>query len=293
MKPSLDSIKVLYSDWSEYELLDSGDYKKLERFGKRVVVRSEPKAWWHPEQPDRAWQQAQAVCDSEGKWHYKKGLSAEWLLHYDDLTLQARITEMSKHVGVFPEQSPHWEWIKEQSKVTSRRPLRLLSLFGYTGVASLIAASAGFTVTHLDASKPAINWAKQNQEISGMQAAPIRWILDDTVKFVNREIRRGSRYDAIIMDPPAFGRGPKQEVWKVEKQLVPLLDSCRQILCDDPIFVIITMYAIEASPLMIGNLLADMMKYQGNIELGELAIKPERGKRILPMSIFGRWSKTI
>jgi 23S rRNA (cytosine1962-C5)-methyltransferase len=206
--------------------------------------------------------------------------------------LQARITEMSKHVGVFPEQFPHWEWIKEQGKAAARRPLRLLSLFGYTGVASLIAASTGFTVTHLDASKPAMNWAKHNQEISGMQAVPIRWILDDTVKFVNREIRRGARYDAIIMDPPAFGRGPKQEVWKVERQLVPLLEACRQILSDDPIFVMITMYAIEASPLMIGNFLADMMKNRGNIEVGELAIKSGKGTRILPMSIFGRWSKT-
>lgn len=285
-------LTVAYSTWEEYSLLDSGNYRKLERFGNRTIIRSEPKAWWRPESPGIFWEKASAVCDVEGQWTFTRPTSQAWPLHYDGLTLEARFTQMSKHVGIFPEQSSHWEWIKEQAKRAQRSKPQLLSLFGYTGVATLVAAANGFSVTHVDASKPALAWAKHNQRLSGLEGAPVRWILDDALKFIQREVRRGRRYDAILLDPPSFGRGPKQEVWKVEKHLLPLLDTCRQLLSDDPLFLVLTMYAIEASALMLGNLLAGMLSDQhGEITLGELALKPERGRQILPMSIFARWSK--
>jgi len=285
---TLPTLTVLTPHWSEYSLLDSGASRKLERFGTRLVVRSEPKAWWQPSLPPGEWQKAVALCDSEGVWSFPKPISTEWLLRYQRLTLQARFTQMSKHVGVFPEQSSHWEWIQAHGR--ARRQPRLLSLFGYTGAASLAAAQAGFAVTHVDASKPALSWAKQNQALSALENAPIRWILDDALKFVQREGRRGNRYDALLLDPPAFGRGPKQEVWKVEQHLPLLLEACRQVLSDEPLFIVLTMYAIEASPLMIGNLLAGMTKgLGGSLELGELALAPESGGNILPLSIFGRW----
>lgn len=290
---SPQTLTIKYSTWEEYTLIDSGNYRKLERFGNRTLIRSEPKAWWRPEFPGSAWEKSHAVCDAEGQWTFAKPIAPAWPLHFDGLTLEARFTQMSKHVGIFPEQSPHWEWIKDQRERKDERTPQLLSLFGYTGAATLVAAANGYAVTHVDASKPALAWAKHNQSLSGLGDAPIRWILDDAGKFIQREARRGRRYDALLLDPPSFGRGPKQEVWKVEKHLLPLLETCRQILSDDPLFVILTMYAIEASALMLGNLLADMLdKYRGEITMGELALKPQEGKHILPMSIFGRWAKT-
>ncbi len=282
-------IQVLYDEWPEYELLDSGHYRKLERFGKNVISRSEPRAWWTPDLADDEWDKAVATCNIDGQWDFRKPIPAEWTLRYDRLRLLAKFSAASKHVGVFPEQSAHWEWIKAKGQA-SPKPGHLLNLFGYTGVASLAAAGAGFAVTHVDASKPALYWAKQNQELSGLQGAPIRWLLDDATKFLKREIRRERRYEAILLDPPAFGRGPKREVWRIEKNLIQLLDLCRQVLSDHPRFVIVTMYAVEASPIMIGNLLQDMMrKFEGRIQVGELALQQKRSGKNLPMSIFGRW----
>ena len=279
--------------WSEYALLDSGHHKKLERFGPYVIIRSEPKAWWPPELPGAAWQKAVATYTDAEQWTFQQPIPHEWLLRFDGLTLLAKCTDMSKHVGVFPEQSSHWTWIQEKARQARRRPLQLLNLFGYTGVASLVAARAGFAVTHVDASKPALAWAKKNQELSNLQQAPIRWILDDASKFVRREVSRQRRYDAIILDPPSFGRGPKREVWKIEKHLAPLLTTCQNLLSDNPLFIIVTLYAIEASSLIIGNLLADMMhKGHGSIQVGELVLQQQRSAKRLPMAIFGRWENT-
>jgi len=205
--------------------------------------------------------------------------------------LQARFTETTKHVGVFPEQSPHWRWMQTRLKRDQGKPQpHLLNLFGYTGVASLVASAAGCAVTHVDASKPAVTWARTNQQLSDLSLSPIRWILDDATKYVKREIRRGVRYDGILLDPPSFGRGPNRELWKVEKQLTELLDICRQVLSDHPLFIILTMYNIEASSLMIGNLLTDTMHgCGGKVSVGELALKHKHSERLLPLSIFGRW----
>jgi 23S rRNA (cytosine1962-C5)-methyltransferase len=286
------TIQVCDNTWSEYELLDSGNRQKLERFGDYLLVRSEPKAWWRPTLPQAAWHQAVAIYQDDEPWTFRQPVPREWLLRFADLVVQAKCTDMSKHVGVFPEQSVHWRWLRDYGAAAPGHPRHLLNLFGYTGISSLIAAKVGFGVTHVDASKPALAWAKRNQELSGLTPAPIRWILDDASKFVKREINRKRRYDAILLDPPSFGRGPKGEVWKIERHLTQLLDLCRQVLSDQPLFVLVTMYAIEASSLIIGNLLGDMMQdTPGTIQVGELVLTHTTSTKRLPMAIFGRWER--
>jgi 23S rRNA (cytosine1962-C5)-methyltransferase len=284
-------IKVLCSQWDGYALLDSGRRRKLERFGSHVLVRSEPKAWWEPALPDAEWALAHAVYEDDRDWRIKPGIHREWSMHWRELALQARLTDASKHVGVFPEQSPHLEFIQWQGHRLMGKKLNLLNLFSYTGVSTLAAASAGFSVTHVDASKPAVAWARHNQELSGLTRAPIRWILDDALKFVRREVRRGVRYDALVLDPPSFGRGPAGEVWKVETNLPELLALCRQALVEKPLFVLLTLYNLEASSLMLGNLLRQMMHgMPGRLSIGELALAAENPVgRLLPLSLWGRW----
>jgi 23S rRNA (cytosine1962-C5)-methyltransferase len=287
-------IRVLWDDWNDYELLDSGDRKKLERFGKYVVIRGESKAWWKPELPENDWKQAVAFHSGEehAGWVFWEPIPHEWFLQLDDLTLQTRFTATSKHIGIFPEKVAQWRWIRDKIRSAHRRELRILNLFAYTGITSLIAAAEGCLVTHVDSAKGILNWARENQRLSGLENAPIRWILDDATKFVKREARRKRPYDLIILDPPSFGRGPKGEIWKLEQHLVELLSDCRQILSDDPLLVLITMYALDQSALFIGNLLEDMMNgYGGTIEVGELAVKPKRSEKKISLSIFGHWCR--
>ncbi len=280
------TIQIDYCQWKDYELLDSGNGKKLERFGRQTVVRNEPKAWWAPTLPENVWNAADA-SHNEKRWSLQPSALPEWELDFDGLKLSAKFFNTSKHLGVFPEQSSHWRWI--QGKIGTGTP-SVLSLFGYTGVATLVAAKAGARVTHVDASRPALDWARYNQQRSGLEEAPIRWILDDAQKFIKREIRRGKRYDAIILDPPSFGRGPDNESWYIEKDLVPLLKDCQQLLSDKPSFIVLTLYALEASSLMLGGLLQDMMEeHSGTLEIGELAHLPRHGHHPLPLSIYGRW----
>lgn len=293
MTHKLPTIQVYCDDWDEYELLDSGNRQKLERFGRYVVIREEPKAWWKPELPPSEWKQAVAahVGDERGAWEFRRKVASEWELRFDGLTLQARFTATSKHVGVFPEQAAHWRWIAEQVQRDGRTNLRVLNLFGYTGVASLVAASYGAAVTHVDAAKGVVAWGRENQERSGLSDLPIRWIVDDVVKFVEREIRRERQYDAILLDPPSFGRGPNKELWKIEQRLGDLLDACRQLLSDKPAFVLMTLYSLEQSSLLLANLLREMMReHSGSLEIGELTLKPKASDTILPMSLFGRWA---
>ncbi len=299
-RTTLPEIKVLCSEWSEYALLDTGRRRKLERFGSQLIVREEPKAWWEPALPEAEWARAHAVHEPDDRWRLAPGAAREWTMRWRELTLQAKLTDASKHLGVFPEQSPHWEYIDGKGKTENgkwknqasngERP-KLLNLFGYTGVATLAAAAAGFAVTHVDASKPAISWARHNQKLSGLDDAPIRWILDDAVKFVRREIRRGVRYDALALDPPSFGRGPDGEIWKVEISLPELLALCREALVEQPRFVLLTMYNLEASSIMLSNLLTQMMRgTSGKIAIGELALAATApGARLLPLSLWARW----
>jgi 23S rRNA (cytosine1962-C5)-methyltransferase len=285
---SKEPPQILSANWSEYQLLDSGNRRKLERFGHVTIVRDEPKAWWRPDDPSR-WGKADAVLGEDGRWQLKKGVPRQWVMNFNGVKIQAKLTDGSKHLGVFPEQEPHWTWMAE--KLRSRPKARVLNLFGYTGVASLAAAQAGALVTHVDASKPSIAWGRDNQHVSGMDEAPIRWILEDAMKYVGREIKRGSRYEAILMDPPSFGRGPKGEVWKVEEKLVELLSESRKLLSDSPLLVIATLYNLEASPLMIENLMGDVLgSLGGSLTVGELALKHEKSDKRLPLSLYGRMS---
>ncbi|MDX2109977.1 MAG: class I SAM-dependent methyltransferase [Verrucomicrobiota bacterium] len=283
-------IPILSSTWNEHSIVDSGGARKLERFGKQLLIRPEPKAWWKPAFPD-AWTKADAEFLDDGRWKLRDpALPRAWNMRWGKLTLQAKLTDMSKHVGVFPEQDPHWRWMTEKLEGADKST-RVLNLFGYTGVATLAAAAAGCSVTHVDASKPSLGWARQNQELSKLTEAPIRWILEDALKYVTREIRRESRYDGILLDPPSFGRGPNGEIWKVEVQLTELLELCRQLLSDKPRFVLMTLYNLEASSLMLNNLMSDVFKrHGGTVESGELALTHEKSTRLLPLSLYGKWS---
>ncbi|MBR4597286.1 MAG: class I SAM-dependent methyltransferase [Opitutales bacterium] len=276
-------IKVSVSDWGAHELLDSGEKLKLERFGDAVVIRSEPKAWWAKSRPE-LWKTAHArYLDDDKKnsrWLFYKKINAP-VLDFKGVKFAAKFMDGSKHLGVFPEQSPHWDFIANAAK--GRQNPKLLNLFGYTGAATLVAAKNGWLATHVDASKPSVDWARNNQRLSGLEEKPIRWIVDDALKFAQREARRGSKYDAIVLDPPAFGRGPKNELWKLEKMLPQLLQACQNILSDNPLFVMMTLYSIEASALMAKNMLESFFP-RLKTECGELAL---RGNPMpLPLSIW-------
>jgi 23S rRNA (cytosine1962-C5)-methyltransferase len=299
-------IEVLVNDWNGYRLLDSGNRRKLERFGNVCLIRGEPKAWWRPALPDAEWRKAVAIHEDEGReghWLFPgKEAPRDWDLPFETpeapgkrLRFQLRFTDNSKQIGLFPEQSPHWRHLAANPPppaAPGEEPPRLLNLFGYTGAASLVAAAAGWHVTHVDASKPAVAWARRNAELSGLSAAPIRWILEDAVKFTQREVRRGAHYDAILLDPPAFGRGPGGEFWKIERDLPPLLEQCRALLSSRASLVLLTVYTIDASSILCHNLLRQMTDgLGGEIRIGELAHHDEAGKRLLPLSLWGRWGR--
>jgi 23S rRNA (cytosine1962-C5)-methyltransferase len=291
--PRLDLLSA--TGWQDYALLDSGAGFKLEQFGPTRLIRPEPEAVWKQALPDTEWKKADALYkpspeENGGHWEYRKKLPERWLMHYRSLSFWA-MTSASRHLGVFPEQSVQWDWTNEVI-ASAAKPPKVLNLFGYTGMASLAAAHAGAQVTHLDASKKVVLWAKENQSASSLSAAPIRWIVDDAIKFVQREIRRGAQYDGIILDPPKFGRGPRGEVWEFYKLLPDLLDSCRQILAPDPLFVQLTAYAVKASSVTMYYAVKEMMSaYQGKIQAGELGLTEASAGRFLSTAIFARWSR--
>ena len=283
--------------WADYELLDSGDGRKLERYGQYRIVRPEEQALWTPRKSAAEWERADATFvgigedEDGGRWRYRKPIGETWPMAYDSFRFLGRFTSF-RHVGVFPEQATHWEWMKGLI-AGAKRPAKVLNLFGYTGVASLVAAAAGAKVTHIDASKRAIGWARENQAMSGLDKLPIRWICEDAVKFVEREGRRGNRYDGIILDPPKFGRGPKGEVWELFPALPGMLRACVGLLTPSPLFLILTAYSIRASFLSIHELAAECLAARGGLlESGELVLR-ESGKdgRALSTSLFSRWSR--
>lgn len=292
MMPNLELYHV--NDWKDYELMDSGDGLKLERFGRYRFVRPEHQAIWSPGLSIKEWDKADAIFqatseESGGKWQLKKPLEPAWEMHYRDLTFLAR-TSNSRHLGVFPEQAVHWNWIHEQVFAHSR-PISVLNLFGYTGIASLAAAKAGAMVTHLDASKKSIQYARENQRQSGLGDQSIRWIIDDALKYVMRENRRGVKYDGIILDPPKFGRGPKGEVWEFFKMLPYLLQQIKPIFTAKPLFFVITAYAIRASALSLHYAVQELMTdFGGTVSSGELVLSEKSAGRILSMAITTRWS---
>lgn len=292
---SQPTLVILTSpDWQDYELLDCGDGQKLERFGEFVLIRPEAEAIWTPALPRKRWESAHASFRSTpeengGHWEIRRPLPERWEIAYKNLRCYLQTTA-SRHVGVFPEQASHWDWIAEQVRVCGQG-CRVLNLFGYTGMASLAAAAAGAQVTHLDASRKMINWARDNQRLSGLETRPVRWIVDDALKFAQREVRRGSRYHGIILDPPKFGRGPKGEIWEFYKLLPELLKACRAILVERPSFLVLTAYAVKASAVTLFYALQDIMQpLIGNLQVGEIALIERSAGRLLPTAIFARWS---
>nr|BBH95381.1 SAM-dependent methyltransferase [Thermogemmatispora argillosa] len=289
------------SDWQDYALLDSGAGARLERLGPYCFVRPEPQALWQPALPRKLWERADAVFvggsplledqEQHGRWQFRRPIESRWMVRYKHLSFWAAPTPF-RHLGVFPEQASHWNWLAELvSRAARWRPVRVLNLFGYTGLASLAAASAGASVTHVDASRKILEWARANQALSGLSSRPIRWIVDDALKFAQREVRRGSRYDGLIIDPPKFGRGPRGEVWKLQESLPGLLQTCRSLLSEEPLFVVLTTYAIRASALSLYYALAEMMRgYGGTITTGEMVLIEESAQRLLSTAIFARWS---
>ncbi len=282
-------------DWDEYELLDCGNGAKLERFGPFLLIRPEAEAIWKPSLPEINWQKANATFipgkgEEVGTWKLNSKLPERWQMNFQGLRFWVQLSS-SRHIGVFPEQASQWEWIIQKVR-QSTQPLKILNLFGYSGIATLAAASAGAQVTHVDASQKAIYWARENQTLSGLQNSPTRWIVDDVLKFVRRESRRGNLYDGIILDPPKFGRGPKGEVWEFYKLLPLLLESCSQVLSKNPQFIILTAYAVKASALTLYEVVEEMMnKFNGNTRAGELALREKNGGRLLSRAIYSVWSK--
>lgn len=287
-------IDILKGGLDDYELIDTGNRKRLERFGDLKIIRHEPRAWWRNSAGKSEWTGADAEFDSEGRWSFRSGkIPPAFQMKFKNLKFEARISHSSRHLGVFPEQSPHWEWICSKKAIPHKgKKPTLLNMFAYTGISTLCALSAGYEVVHVDASKPALDWARRNQELSGMGSAPARWLLDDAMKFLAREIRRNRFYDAIVLDPPSFGRGPSKELWKAEESLHELLSMCRQLLSDNPSFILLTMYNIEASSLMLGNILSDTCSgLGGTINCGELILGQTSSEKVLPLSIFSKWER--
>ncbi len=301
-------------NWKDYALLDSGDGLKLERFGKYIFERPESQAMWKRALSESEWKNAHAVFipsgeESGGHWEIKKRVDEKWVMKYPlTSTYQAEEQEMrelrfwamttpGRHLGVFPEVASHWDFIAgliQKANLDPERsgkgPVNVLNLFGYTGLATLAAAAFGAKVTHVDASKKSVNWARENQELSGLSDKPIRWIVEDALKYVQREAKRGVRYDGIILDPPKFGRGPKGEVWEVYKSLPNLLAICRACLSERPLFVVITIYAVRASAIHVAQALDEMMKgFGGSIDSGELIIREQSANRLLSQAVYARW----
>jgi 23S rRNA (cytosine1962-C5)-methyltransferase len=302
MPPPDRQIQVLTTaGFADYALLDSGAGRKLERFGSVTVDRPEPQALWQPGLTPADWQRAHAVFsasgedDEKGKWRVDRPVAESWPVRIGGphpVIMQCRLAGLW-HLGLFPEQLPHWQFmLARMSAITGETP-RVLNLFGYTGAASLIAAAAGAEVTHVDASKKAIAWGKDNQAASGLGTAKVRWMLDDAAKFTAREVRRGKTYHVILVDPPKFGRGPEGETWDIYRDAAPLLADCGKLLAKADATLILTVYAIRSSSLAFGQLLAEKLDGRGgHYETGELAIAEQGGQRAIPTSLYTRWVST-
>jgi 23S rRNA (cytosine1962-C5)-methyltransferase len=280
--------------------LDSGDGRKMERFGSYVLVRPESLATWSLSLPGADWDAAHATFElagrgESGQWTRHRPIKSPWKMAYGALRFRVELSA-SRHVGVFPEHAVHWDWIAEQVRVGAERagrPMRVLTLFCYTGLASLAAALGGAEVTHVDASRRAVTVGRENQVLSGLQDRPIRWIVDDALRYVQREVRRGARYDAVVLDPPKFGRGPKGEVWEFFKSFPVLCAACRPLLSDEPLFVLLTAYAKRALAPELRREIERMMAGRlGRIEVGALETVEQSAGRVIPHSLSVRWSAT-
>jgi 23S rRNA (cytosine1962-C5)-methyltransferase len=272
-----------------YELLDTGKGRRLEKFGKFIISRPDPEVIWNKTLSESQWLKADAVFDNG--WTTKNNFKGNWQIGYNGLTLNLKLTPF-KHVGIFPEQEFEWELIKKL--ITNSSNPSILSLFGYTGVSSLFALQNGAKVTHVDASRPAITWFRENQVSSNLIDKPVRLIIDDCLKFVEREVRRGNRYDGVIMDPPAYGHGPNGKPWNFNKDFSKLIDITVKLLSNNPLFFIINAYSVSTSPTTIANLLREKLKgNNGEITQGELSLKEKASQKILTTGIYAIWKKSL
>lgn len=284
--------------WQDYQLLDTGEGMKMERWGKFTLVRPDPQVIW-PRRAGPKWEGWDGFYHRSdrggGKWEYRTKLPPSWHIDYPALGLKFRISPTSfKHTGLFPEQAVNWEWCTEriQAARASGREVSVINLFGYTGGATCAAAKAGASVCHVDAADGMVKWCRENATLSGLQDAPIRYIVDDCLKFVRREIRRGRTYDAVIMDPPTYGRGSGGEMWKLENHLWELLEECGKLLSDDPIFFLINAYTARLSPTVIANLLDELMRDRdGTVTSGEVGLPIQADGKTLPCGVYGRWAR--
>lgn len=284
----------LSDKWKDFELIDCSDGEKLERWGKYTLVRPDPQAIWSTKRENKAWFSPNGryarSSTGGGRWA-KADVPESWQVHYGELTFNVKLMNF-KHTGIFPEQACNWDFIMEKVR-NAGRPLNVLNLFAYTGAASLAAAAAGASVCHVDAAKGMVAWAKENAVASGLADKPIRWIVDDCQKFVEREIRRGRRYDAIIMDPPSYGRGPSGEIWKLEESLYPFVKLCAEVLSDDPEFVIINSYTTGLSPSVISYMSETIFteRFGGKSESQEIGLPVTESGLALPCGATCRWSR--
>ncbi|MCX6734580.1 MAG: class I SAM-dependent methyltransferase [Candidatus Peregrinibacteria bacterium] len=284
---------LLAKDWKDFELLDISAGDKLERWGNFVLQRPDPQVIWPEKGNAKLWEKADAIYHRSesggGKWEFKKQLPERWTVSYKNLKFYVK-TMGFKHTGLFPEQAVNWDFMMDKIKA-AKRPINVLNLFAYTGAASVACASAGASVCHVDAAKEIVKRAKENLELSGLADKPVRFITDDVIKFVKREIRRGRKYDGIVMDPPSFGRGPNGELWKLENQLYGLIELCAQVLSDKPIFFLINSYTTGFAPGILENLikLKVSSKYGGKVTSDALGIPVTSSNLVLPCGIVARW----
>lgn len=280
-------------NWKDYEVLDTSNGEKLERWGNYILVRPDPQVIWNTPRRAKGWDRPNGhyhrSAKGGGEWEFFD-LPEEWGISYRELSFRLKPFSF-KHTGLFPEQAVNWDWFSGLIKKAGR-PVKILNLFAYTGGATLSAAAAGAAVTHVDASKGMVTWAKENAAASGLGDAPIRWLVDDCVKFVEREIRRGNRYDGIIMDPPSYGRGPKGEIWKIEESIWPFVELSARLLADDALFFLINSYTTGLQPAVLSYMLnlAIAQKRGGRVEAEEIGLPVSTGPLILPCGASGRWT---
>ncbi len=283
----------LANNWKDYEILDMANGEKLERWGNVILIRPDPQIIWNKKEHEEKWKTANAIYNRSktggGSWQYKKKMPSEWKIKYKDLTFNIKPMGF-KHTGLFPEQAVNWDWMMEKIK-SAKRDIKVLNLFAYTGGATVACLSAGASVCHVDSSKGMVTWAKENVNSSGLKDRPVRYIVDDVVKFVNREIRRGNKYDAIIMDPPSYGRGAKGEVWRFEDDITDLVELCTKVLSKNPLFFLINSYTTGISAKVLENILRINIKNDGIFESGEVGLPMKDSKLVLPCGIYGKWEE--
>ena len=282
------------SDWKDYEVIDTSNGEKLERWGNYTLLRPDPQVIWNTPKTNRKWKQLNGhyhrSAKGGGEWEFFD-LPEQWTIGYKGLTFNLKPFSF-KHTGLFPEQAVNWDWFSEKIR-NANRPVNVLNLFAYTGGATISAAKAGASVTHVDASKGMVTWAKENAVSSGLEDAKIRWIVDDCVKFVEREIRRGRKYDGIIMDPPSYGRGPKGEIWKIEEKIYPFIELCTQLLSDDALFFLVNSYTTGLQPAVLSYMMntAIKNKFGGTVAAEEIGLPVSSNGLVLPCGASGRWEK--